>query len=136
MSVAYAVMNAGDISIRDQDSIKRCPELESERFGSGHVYYRVLAITGASRSFRFDQIESAYIDRKVMKYLVDSGHGKFVSHAVAAPSLLLYVWRDDYEQIINHNQHHGYNFVILDQPAPEIYGEHGILSEEEISAVY
>ncbi len=147
MSVAYAMMSAGEISIRSRDNIKRCLDLNTDRFGEGYVYFRVYAVTGLSRSFRFDQVDQTYSDRKLMKFLADSGRGEYICHPPGAepeedpsPSsifgpddgkpLLIYVWRDEYMRIVQHNQHHGYNFVIFDPPTSEERFINGLTNDE------
>ncbi len=137
MSVAYAMMSAGDISIRAQENIiNRCLELKTERFGPGYVYNRIYAVTGLSRSFRFDQISETYYDRKMMEFFVNDGRGELVVHpaidagdAVTEP-ILIYVYRDEYMRIIEHNQHHGYKFVIFDNPTSEEYQAHRLTEAE------
>ncbi len=151
MSVAYAMMNAGDISIRSPENIKCCLELNTARFGTGHVYFRVFAVTSPSRSFRFDQVAETYSDRKVMKHLVEvMGQGEFISHSAPsnggaggpepAPSgetpTLIYVWEGEYNKIVGHNQHHGYNFVVLKCPSFEEYLKIGDITDEDIKEFY
>ncbi len=137
MSIAYAMMSAGDISIRSRENITmRCLELTTERFGDGYVYNRIYAVTGLSRSFRFDQISDTYSDRKLMKFLADSGRGELVVYPAiettyaAAEPVIIYVWRDDYMRIVEHNQHHGYNFVIFDPPTSEERFINGLTNDE------
>jgi hypothetical protein len=128
MSIAYAMMSAGEISIRSPDNIKRCLDLKTDRFGEGYVYFRTYAVTGLSRSFRFDQISETYSDRKLMKFLADSGRGEYISGEDS--SLLIYVWRDEYMRIVEHNQHIGYNFVIFDPPTSEERFINGLTNDE------
>ncbi len=147
MSVAYAIMNAGEISIRSSDNIRHCLDLKTDRFGEGYVYFRTYAITGLSRSFRFDQISETYNDRKLMKFLADSGRGEYISHPPGAEPveepgpfsmygpddgspLLIYVWRDEYMRIIGHKQHHGYNFVVFNSPSDEERFINGLTNDE------
>ena len=135
MSVAYAIMNAGEISIRSSDNIRRCLDLKTDRFGEGYVYFRTYAVTGLSRSFRFDQISDTYNDRKLMKFLADSGRGEYISHPPGAEPeeaepLLIYVWRDEYMRIVGHKQHHGYNFVIFDSPTSDERFINGLTNDE------
>ncbi len=134
MSVAYAMMSAGDISIRSEENIRRCLELKTDRFGTGHVYYKVYAVTSLSRSFRFDQVEVTYADRKVMKHLVDSGQGELITHK--SDGLLIYIWRDEYNNIVAHNEHNDYRFVVLDTPPYEVYGEYGAITEDDTKSFY
>ena len=46
--------------------------------------------------------------------------------------LLIYIWRNDYNDVVNHNQHHGYNFVIFDFPPMDFFWEHGSLTDDEV----
>ncbi len=137
MSVAYAMMSAGDISIRAQENIiNRCLELTTERFGAGYVYNRIYAVTGLSRSFRFDQISDTYHDRKMMEFMANDGRGELVVHPAiesgdaATEPILIYVYRDEYTRIVEHNQHHGYKFVIFDSPTMEEHRAHGLTRAE------
>ena len=155
MSIAYAMMNAGERSILSLENIRyRCLGITTDRFGPGYVYYRVFAALSSARSYRFDQISDTYSDRKMMKHLATVGQGERISnppseafppvpvasgpcslsaiHGEEPPTdpLLIYVWRDEYNKIVAHNQHHGLDFVVFDTPTHEVWVEHGLTDEE------
>ena len=155
MSIAYAMMNAGERSILSLENIRySCLEITTDRFGTGYVYYRVYAALSSSRSYRFDQVATTYNDRKMMKTLADAGKGERISNppSEAHPTVpftngsysmsaifgqepltvapLIYVMRDEYDKIVGHNQHHGLDFVVFDYPQCESWDEYHLTDEE------
>ncbi len=152
-SIGYAMMNVEEGKmIATLEHIRyRCLSLTTDRFGTGNVYYKVYAVLGLARSYRFDQISDCYSDRKMMQSLADIGRGELIVHAPSEvhppiPShgssgplsglepivgpLLIYVWRSDYDRIVAANQHHGHHFVVFEPPTDEEWEKYRLTPEE------